>query len=354
MSRIIQIVGHYAYGDAIGNHINTLHRELIKREVDSRIYCVTSDKRRQGEAHELKYYDAKPDDIILYHLSTGSELNRQVAEFPGKLLINYHNITPPKFFTNYHRNLEELCEQGYDDVLYLRNKVSAVVADSQYNLHELEKMGYTCPMKSIPIFMDFSDYDKAPNPAVMKKYNDGKKNILFVGRIAPNKKQEDVIRAFYYYTKHLESNSRLIIVGSYNGLEQYYLELKAYVKKLGLKNVVFTGHTSFPDILAYYRTADLFLCQSEHEGFCVPLVEAMYFGVPIVTYDSSAIGETLGQAGVLLRDKDPMLTATVIDCILSDENVINQIRQHQKEELKRFDHKNVAQAYVQFLLEDAI
>ncbi len=353
MKRIVQIVGHYAYGDAIGNHVSTIDRELKKRDIDSHVYCVTIDKRRKGQAQELCQYNAKEDDVILYHLSTGNELNSRVAEFPGKLLLNYHNVTPPEFFSKYDSILENFCAQGYRDVDYLKDKVSAVVADSKYNRQELEKMGYACPMASIPIFMDFSDYDQTPNPKVMKKYSDGKKNILFVGRIAPNKKQEDVIRAFYYYTKYFEPNSRLILAGSYNGLEKYYLELKTYTKNLGLNNVVFTGHTSFADILAYYRTADLLLCQSEHEGFCVPLVEAMYFGVPIVAFDSSAIAETLGCAGVLLKEKDPAFTAAVIDRILSDKTVIEQIQQLQAEELRRFDHETVAQAYMKFLLEDA-
>jgi len=200
--------------------------------------------------------------------------------------------------------------------------------------------------------MDFSDYEKKPNDAVMQKYSDGVKNILFVGRVAPNKRQEDVIRAFYYYTRFFEPNSRLILVGNYNNLEQYYLELKTFARKLRLNNVVFPGHTSFAEILAYYRTADLFLCQSEHEGFCVPLVEAMYFGKPIVAYDSSAIGETLAEAGVLLKEKDPALTAAVMDQVIRDPQLQQVIRQHQQKNLQRFRHEVVADGYMKILLGD--
>ncbi len=354
MSRVIQIVGSYFYGDAIGNHVSTVHRELKKRGVDSHIYAITIDERRGDEAQTLDNYDPKAEDVILYHLSNGTDLNREVAEYPGKLLVNYHNITPPAFFRGYGPHLEALCAKGYEDVVYLKDHAAAAVGDSQYNAQELVRMGYTCPLESIPIFMDFSDYDQAPDPDTVKKYSDGKKNILFVGRIAPNKKQEDVIRAFYYYTKYFEPNSRLILAGNNDGMEQYDCELKAYVKKLGLNNVVFTGHIRFPELLAYYRTADLFLCQSEHEGFCVPLVEAMYFGVPIVAYDSSAVGETLGEAGILLQEKDPKLTAAVMDRVLTDQSLNAQIRARQKDELQRFCHERVAQDYMKFLLGETV
>lgn len=350
MSRIVQILETYSYGDAIGNHTSTIHRELKKRGVDSRVYARFLDIRRQNEADNISNYVPETEDIILYHLSTGGELNRKVAEYPGKLMINYHNVTPPAFFRNYSTAAMDLCTQGYEDVSWLKDYAVAVVSDSRYNTQELQKAGYTCPLESIPIFMDFADYEKTPDPAVMKKYSDGKKNILFVGRIAPKKKQEDVILAFYFYTKYFEPNSRLILVGNYGGMEKYYLELKAYAKKLGLTNVVFPGHTTFAEILAYYRTADLFLCQSEHEGFCVPLVEAMYFGIPIVAYNSSAVGETLGKAGILLDGKDPKLTAAVMDQVLGSGELREQMLQRQKEELERFSHEVVAKDYMKFLL----
>ena len=350
MSRIIQIMESFSYGDAIGNHATTIHEELKKRNVESLIYANSVDERRRNLGHSIKRYDPRPDDVILYHLSTGSDLNRKVMDYPGKLIINYHNITPPEFFHGYSDVMEQVCVKGYEDAKLLKDHAVAVISDSAYNTRELEGMGYTCPMYSIPIFMDFSDYEKTPDAAVMKKYSDDTKNILFVGRIAPNKKQEDVIRAFYYYTKLFEPNSRLILVGNYNNLEQYYLELKAYARKLGLTNVVFPGHTSFAEILAYYRTADLFLCQSEHEGFCVPLVEAMYFGKPIVAYDSTAIGETLGLAGVLLKEKDPALTAAVMDQVIRDPQLQQCIADHQKDNLARFRHEAVAEAYMKILL----
>ena len=115
---------------------------------------------------------------------------------------------------------------------------------------------------------------------------------------------------------------RLFFVGKYAGMEAYYEQLKRYVEALDLKDVYFTGHIKFDEILAYYRTADVFVCMSEHEGFCVPLVEAMYFGVPIVAYDSSAIADTLGNGGILTEDKDPKLVAEIINRLVQDETCL--------------------------------
>lgn len=350
MKRIVQILGFLSYGDAISNHTITIHQELRSRGVESEIYADYVDERLNAMAKTISHYEPHDDDVILYHLSTGSDLNRKVVEYPGKLIVNYHNITPPQFFRGYSSVMEQASETGYADAAFLKEHVHAVVSDSAYNTQELVKMGYTCPMYSVPIFIDFADYDKTPDQAVMKKCSGGVKNILFVGRIAPNKKQEDVIRAFYYYTKMFEPNSRLILVGNYSKLENYYLKLKRYSRKLGLRNVVFPGHTSFAEILAYYRTADLFLCQSEHEGFCVPLVEAMYFGKPIVAYDSTAVGGTLGLSGILMKDKDPVLTAAVMDQVIRDPGLRQQIAQNQVEDLKRFRHETVAEAYMKILL----
>ncbi len=352
MSRIVQMLDSYAYGDAIGNHVTTIHRELEKRGVETKIYANLVDPRLNTGAQGYEDYDPRPDDTILYHLSTGTDKNRKVTEYPGRLLINYHNITPPHFFHRYSPKREVICSEGYEDAAFLKDYAQAVVSDSRYNSQELEKMGYTCPLYSVPIFMDFSDYDKTPDPQVMEQYGKDKgiTNIIFVGRIAPNKKQEDVIRDFYYYTKYFNPNSRLIMVGNYNDLESYYLELKAYARRLGLNNVIFPGHIKFSEILAYYRTADLFLCESEHEGFCVPLVEAMYFGVPIVAYDSTAIGETLGGAGILLQEKDPKLAAAVMDQVIRDPQLQMAIREKQQENLLRFRHETVADAYMKILL----
>jgi len=162
-----------------------------------------------------------------------------------------------------------------------------------------------------------------------------------VGRIAPNKRQENVIRAFYQYRK-LNPDSRLILVGSYLGMENYYQRLVKYAKALGIEDdVVFTGHIKFSEILAFYHVADAFVCMSEHEGFCVPLVEAMFFNVPVIAYDTSAISDTLGGSGVLLDSNDPVFTAHVINRVLTDEKLRESIVEGQKKRLEDFSYERI-------------
>ena len=210
-------------------------------------------------------------------------------------------------------------------------------------------MGYTCPIDVLPILIPFDDYAKTPSQQVIDRYSDGYTNLIFKGRIAPNKRQEDVIRAFYDYKKFYNPKSRLILVGGHNGMERYYHRLKSYINALELEDVVFPGHIKFDEILAYYKIADVFLCQSEHEGFCVPLVEAMYFDVPVVAYDSSAIAGTLGGGGFLLKDKNPVETAGVINRVVTDEALRTQIIKNQQARLADFDHKVIEAQFKTYL-----
>lgn len=174
-------------------------------------------------------------------------------------------------------------------------------------------------------------------------------NILFTGRIVPNKKQEDIIKSFYYYQKYYNAESRLFLVGSYRGMDDYYNRLKKYAEELGVKNVVFTGHIKFNSILAYYHLADVFLCMSEHEGFCIPLVEAMHFQIPIVACDHAAVGETLGTGGILLPSSDCLLAAGAIDRVVCDGGLRNKIIENQKKEMKRFLTKTVGDKFIELL-----
>ena len=176
-----------------------------------------------------------------------------------------------------------------------------------------------------------------------------KVNILFTGRIAPNKKHEDVIRSFYYYKKYFNQNARLIFVGNYNGFEPYYNRLCKYVSKLHLEDVIFTGHIKFNEILSYYNVADVFVCMSEHEGFCVPLVEAMEFEVPIVAYDSTAISDTMGNGGILIKEKNAIEVAALINQLCNDEEMRSQIVAEQRERLRIFDYEVIKKKIVDSL-----
>ncbi len=341
--RIVQLLPTLSFGDAIGNDTIALRGAIRDMGFDTDIYAENIDKRLpagSGQSIE-KLKGLKSDDIILYHKSTGTDLTFKIDNFKCRRIMVYHNITPPEFFRPYSTAATALTEYGYKGVEFLRDKVEYCLADSGYNRGELLKMGYKCPIDVRPILIRFEDYKQAPDEETLKKYKDGKTNLVFVGRIAPNKKQEDVIRAFYCY-KRINPESRLILVGSYSGMENYYNRLVKYAAALGLSDdVVFTGHIKFSAILAFYRAADVFVCMSQHEGFCVPLVEAMFFDVPIVAYDTSAISDTLGGSGFLIDDNDPVFTAAVIDRIVRDKALREEIISGQRRRLEDFSYEHI-------------
>lgn len=350
--RIIQILPVIAFGDAIGNHVLALSDAFTRRGYKNKIYAEMVDSRiPKGKAEHIDYYKEQKGDVILYHMSTGSPLNRRVLEYQAPKIMNYHNITPAHFFHGYLSAAEKGCIEAREDLAYMAGKMDACVSDSKYNQQELEELGYHCPMTDIPILIAFDDYKKQPDEETLRQYReDGYTNIVFVGRVVPNKKQEDLIEAFYYYKKYYNPQSRLILVGSFAGVDVYGESLKAYADILGIKeDVIFTGQISFPKILAYYRAADVFLCMSEHEGFCVPVVEAMYFGDPIIAYDSTAVGDTMGGGGILLKEKKPLETAGMIHYLMNHAELKEQILANQKERLEAFSHERVEKAYMDFL-----
>jgi L-malate glycosyltransferase len=191
------------------------------------------------------------------------------------------------------------------------------LGDSEYNRRELQDAGFA-RTAVLPIVLDFEAYRRPPSPVVRRLYRDGRTNILFVGRIIPNKKIDDLIRVFAYYQRYVDPQSRLLLVGDHRGHEHYLDRLSEMVRELRLDEVVFTGHADDDEIVAYYQAADLFLCLSEHEGFCVPLQEAMHFGVPVVAYDAGAVKETLHRGGVLLREKRPEVVAELLRDVLTE------------------------------------
>ena len=176
-----------------------------------------------------------------------------------------------------------------------------------------------------------------PDPDVLTQYDDVPgTNMLFVGRIAPNKRQEDVIRVFRYYKEHIDTHARLFLVGTYAGFERYQAQLQSYVERHQIPDVVFTGLVSDAELFAYYKLSDVFVCLSEHEGFCVPLLESMYFDVPIIAYDAGAIRETLDGSGVLVQKKKYDVVAEVAAQLVRNEPLRRRTLAGQRKRLADF------------------
>jgi glycosyltransferase involved in cell wall biosynthesis len=260
---------------------------------------------------------SSPETVCLFHCSIGSAAGRLIHPAPDRLVSIYHNITPAHFFVGFHRHLAGLCYHGRRELLAFAGRTELGLGDSEFNRRELEAAGYA-RTGVLPIVLDFAKYDGQGSPVVEAMFRDGRRNILFVGRIIPNKRIDELIRAFAVYQRYAEPRSRLLLVGEHKGFERYFDRLNQLVRELRVDEVVFAGHVDDAELVAYYRVAHAFLCLSEHEGFCVPLVEAMHFGVPVIAYDAGAVAETLRGGGVLLRDKRPELVAELVHQVASD------------------------------------
>ncbi|SEV95948.1 Glycosyltransferase involved in cell wall bisynthesis [Ruminococcaceae bacterium KH2T8] len=354
--RVFQILTTVSYGDAVSNDCLALYSLLKTSGYETYVYAENIGK--QAEKMGVKPYARLPrlkdDDIILYHLSTGTELNERIKSLSGKKYIVYHNTTPPDVFVPYSGKLARLCSCGLEETKSLKDTFDGGLCDSDFNRQQLISYGYKCPLKVRPILIPFEDYRKEPDKETLEQMGgDAReneheiKNVLFVGRIAPNKCQEDLISLLYAYRKMYSDPIRLVLAGNPSGLEKYMSKLRAYADELGLDDIVFTGQISFAKILAYYRSADAFVSMSEHEGFCVPLVEAMFFDVPILAFASTAVPETLGGCGIIFDKKDPSYAAKCLHAILNDNELKSRIVEEQRERLKYFEYENVSKIFVE-------
>lgn len=347
--KIIQVVPSLNYGDAIGNNVIALYWTFKNEGYDSEIFSeYINPKYKKIAKSIMKWEEPDRDSVIIYHMAIGWDRIDIIKNAICKKIAVYHNVTPPNFFKEYDLKSYLLCKTGLREVKSLKDTFDYCICDSDFNKRDLISYGYDCPIDAIPILIAFDDYKKTPlNEIIAKWSNKTGSNILFVGRIVPNKKYEDIIASFYMYKKYYDKDARLFLVGSYNEKDAYYQRLTKYIEQLQLDDVYFSGHIKFEEILAYYSIADLFLCLSEHEGFCVPLVEAMYFNVPIVAYDSCAVGETLGDGGILLKEKNFLEIAGTIDYIVHHDELKKTIQENQKDRLKYFNNERIKKEVLQ-------
>jgi len=298
-----QVLPNLAAGDAISNEALWIKRFLLKAGYNSKIYAIHVDSGIASEAVLWRSGGIDGAASLLYHHSIASAVTREVCSHPGPKALIYHNITPDRFLTDYLPLNSDLCREARSQLGELAAYFPVSVGDSNYNAIELSEKGFLNP-GVLPLCVDPGKWTMPPDPELMRRLQDGSRNILFVGRLSPNKRQEDLIVAFAHFRK-LEPAGRLHLVGSAVSSTDLYLEcLRQLAKQLGIAEWVnFAGSVSDSELMAYYLTADLFWSMSEHEGFCVPIVEAMWFDIPVLAYASTAIPETMGDAGCQFDSK---------------------------------------------------
>jgi glycosyltransferase involved in cell wall biosynthesis len=334
--QVHQLLAALSYGDAIGNEALAIQRHLRAAGYASQIFAESVHPQMADLCRPLWAYRevSAADTICLYHFSIGSAAGRLIYHAPDRLVAIYHNITPAAYFLGFHPHLAGLCYHGRRELRAFAPRSELGLGDSEFNRRELEQAGYA-RTGVLPIVLDLEVYRRAPSPVVRRMYDDGRTNILFVGRIIPNKKIEDLIRVFAYYERYLDPRSRLLLVGDYRGHERYYRRLAEMIDELRTTQVVLAGHVAHDELLAYYSLADVFLCLSEHEGYCVPLLEAMNAQVPVVAYDAGAVRETLDGGGVLLTEKRPELVAELLHELVHDRELRAHVLRTQERAIAR-------------------
>jgi L-malate glycosyltransferase len=327
-------------GDAIGDDIINIRSILTEWGYKTNIYCEHFNRNKWfgKKAKDYREYASQgsPDNVMLIHYSIGSKVFKRLMQLPDKKILIYHNITPPEFFKGISETTEQLTIKGQDDLLEFADYVDLGVGDSEYNRMELEAKGYK-KTTILPIIFNPEKYNVKQDNQILAEYDDDWTNIIFVSRISPNKKQEDIIKTFFYLKK-INPKTRLFLIGSDEGMDVYSKALKKLVNDLKLEDVHFTGHVTLNELVTYYKISDAFLGMSAHEGFGVPFLECMHFKVPILAYNCTATPYTLGDSGILINKKEYLLIAELINRLVEDDTLRNRIIDKQTERLKDFSH----------------
>ena len=349
-----QVLATLGYGDAIGHEVLGIQRALRRAGFRSEIFVETADPRLEHVTRDYRDLPegSAPDRVLIHHFSIGSRASRLAFALPDKMALVYHNITPPEYFIGVHPLLVQLCFMGRRELRAYVPRVVLALGDSEFNRQELVQLGFTST-GVLPVVPSFDHLDGVPDRLLAGAFDDEWVNVLFVGRVIPNKRFEDVLRAFHAYKSRFNPRSRLLLVGSYAGFDLYFAMLQDLLARLGTPDVHFLGHVSNEELTALYDVADLFLCASEHEGFCVPLVEAFHKRVPVLAYAATAVPATLDGGGVLFETKDPFHVAGLMNAILEDASLADAILTAQDEALARLraqDFDRTLLAYVDQLI----
>src|SRR5438552_7513616 len=317
-----QIVPTLAYGDAIGNDAFELQRLFWRRGVQSEIFV--DEAKPEVRAFARSWRDLRAErstaGLTLIHMSMGNDAIDEIAKLPGRKAVVYHNITPARYFSGCNPAAEKYAEIGRRQLKDLASRAELGIAESEFNRRELEELGYA-KTAVVPIIVDWSAFVVEPDPAVTKALSEERTSIVTVGQLLPHKGIHDVVATFARYRER-DRGARLYLVGSTAMSAQYIERLRADVERLGLRDAVtFAGSVPIESLVAYYRGATALLTLSEHEGFCVPLLEAMRSDLPIVAYAAGAIPDTLGDAGILLNDKTPETVAAALERVVGDRDL---------------------------------
>ena len=320
MSRVWQLVPFLESRDAIGDHARHVAAALGADHAGFVVQRAAPELR--GGA--LSYGEARPGpgDVLVYHAAHASPLAAWLAGTGCRVVLDYHGITPPASLRVYDPGLAVALAGAQDELAGLASRVEVAVAHSAFMEGELRAAGFE-RTAVLPLLLDGARLTAAVNEqraaslAATKRGHD----LLAVSRLAPNKRIEDVIKAFAVYRRAYDPQARLFIVGRPD-VATYAAALHRFVEQLGVEDVHFAGRVSLGDLAAHYRAADALVSMSEHEGFGLPLLEAMAFGLPVLACRAAAVPETVADGGILFSDRCPEEVAALLDAVLRDPELV--------------------------------
>ncbi|MHB0877286.1 MAG: glycosyltransferase [Anaerolineae bacterium] len=321
-----QLLAGAAPGDAVTDQAFAIRRWLRSQGLRSDLYAESVHPALKDEVqYHNRLTGAAAGERLIYHYSIGSETIDQVQGLGARLLVIYHNVTPPETVAGVDPRLAAQLAAGRARLGELAPFTDLAVGDSAYNETDLAAAGYG-RTGVLPIVLDDGPLAVAPSAEVLARLADGRVHLLTVGRLAPHKCQDDAIKVLYY-CRAGGLNVHLHIVGS-DWLGAYRQWLDDLAESLGVgEHVSFAGHVTQAELNAYYQACSVYLTLSEHEGFCKPLIESMHFRLPVVAYSTPAVAETLGPAGILVRRKDFAAIAELVGLVATDGDLRHRLTQ---------------------------
>lgn len=330
-------------GDAVGDSARRVRDLLRGMGHQSDLFALTIDGDLLDEVRPFADPASTAGDLTIFHFALVSPMTSAFAALPRGRVLQYHNVTPAHFFAPYDPAMFRLAELSRDDLRTLAGRTDVALGDSEYNRRELESMGFT-NTGVFPIAVDFDRVSpRIERPALNAVLDDGLRNFLFVGRIAPNKKIEDHIRLAEVYKRYVDDRYRFIFVGKTDGVPRYFNMVKALVTEFRMPpdRFIFTGPVPDEELWVYYRTASVYVSLSEHEGFCVPILEAMAADVPVLAYADTAVPDTLGGAGVSFAPKDLEYAAELLGEMAFNDSLRDSIIAGQRRRLQDFGDERI-------------
>lgn len=349
--RVDQLIPAYHFGDAIGDTATHMRKFFLSQGFKSDIYCLTRDCGLEKESNLFSAFpEPSSKDVTIFHFALPSPLTEAFVKVRSKKVIIYHNITPDEFFEDFDSEMARISRIGRKELKELAPCVDLALADSEFNRQELLGIGFR-NTEVFPLFIDFEKYKKPMSKFIYKLFRDERTNILFVGRIVPNKRIDELIKVIFYYKKYISPLIRLIIIGKTSSLPKYYQSLIRLADEFYLKpeEICFTGHIHDEEMFAVYKASDVFLSLSEHEGFGLPFIESMVFDLPIVAYDCTAVPYTLGDAGILIKNKRVDYIGELLHIITHSKELRKKIIRGQQQRLEEFKKKNLEKFLVHAL-----